>query len=95
MAQAEQTWKRVNDKLQQVLQQYQQLQKDNERLRKELTALQDRDGLQARQVQELENKVAALKLATGQLEEADRKELEKKLHHYIREIDRCIALLGE
>jgi len=29
------------------------------------------------------------------LNDADKKELEKKLNTYLKEIDRCIALLGE
>lgn len=95
MSQAEQSWKRINDKLQQVLQQYQLLQKDNDRLQKELKAYKARDADQAKQLGDLGNKVAALKMATGQLPETDRKDLEKRLNGYIREIDRCIAMLGD
>jgi hypothetical protein len=29
------------------------------------------------------------------MDENGRKELQKQLNHYIREIDRCISLLGE
>ena len=95
MSDTQQPWKRINDKLQQVLQQYQVLQKDNDRLTKELRELKARDALQARKVEELEIKIAALKTATGQLDEADKKELDKRLHQYIREIDRCIAMLSQ
>ena len=95
MSDTQQSWKRINDKLQQVLQQYQVLQKDNDRLKKELKELKAKDVVQAKKIEELENKIAALKAATGQLNEADRKELDKRLHHYIREIDRCIAMLSQ
>jgi ABC-type iron transport system FetAB ATPase subunit len=95
MSDTQQPWKRINDKLQQVLQQYQVLQKDNDRLQKELKELKAKDALQARKVEELEIKIAALKTATGQLDEADKKELDKRLHQYIREIDRCIAMLSQ
>ncbi|NII23723.1 hypothetical protein HB364_01430 [Pseudoflavitalea sp. X16] len=95
MSDTQQPWKRINDKLQQVLQQYQVLQKDNDRLQKELKELKAKDALQARKVEELEIKIAALKTATGQLDEADKKELDKRLHLYIREIDRCIAMLSQ
>jgi ABC-type iron transport system FetAB ATPase subunit len=95
MSDTQQPWKRVNDKLQQVLQQYQVLQKDNDRLTKELKELKAKDALQARKIEELEIKIAALKTATGQLDEADKKELDKRLHQYIREIDRCIAMLSQ
>jgi hypothetical protein len=46
-------------------------------------------------VEALEEKVAVLKSATGQLNEVDKKELEKRLNHYLKEIDRCITLLSE
>ncbi|AXY77453.1 hypothetical protein D3H65_27255 [Paraflavitalea soli] len=95
MSDTQQPWKRVNEKLQQVLQQYQVLQKDNDRLSKELKELKAKDALQAKKIEELEIKMAALKTATGQLDEADRKELDKRLHLYIREIDRCIAMLSQ
>jgi ABC-type iron transport system FetAB ATPase subunit len=94
MSDTQQPWKRINDKLQQVLQQYQVLQKDNDRLAKELKELKAKDALQAKKIEELEIKMAALKTATGQLDEVDKKELDKRLHHYIREIDRCIAMLS-
>lgn len=95
MSDTQQPWKRINDKLQQVLQQYQVLQKDNDRLSKELKELKAKDALQAKKIEELEVKIAALKTATGQLNEADKKELDKRLHQYIREIDRCIAMLSQ
>lgn len=95
MSQTEQSWKRINEKLQQVLHQYQLLQKDNDRLQAALKEHRLRDAAQAKQIGELESKVAALKLATGQLTEADKKDVEKRLHQYIRDIDRCIAMLSE
>lgn len=95
MSDTQQPWKRIHDKLQQVLHQYQVLQKDNDRLKKEVKELKARDVSQAKKIDELENKIAALKTATGQLDEADKKDLDKRLHQYIREIDRCIAMLSQ
>jgi chromosome segregation ATPase len=94
MSETQQPWQRINEKLQQVLQQYQVLQKDNDRLTKEVKELRAKDALQAKKIEELEIKMAALKTATGQLNEADKKDLDKRLHQYIREIDRCIAMLS-
>ncbi len=87
--------KRFNEKLQLVVHQYQVMQRENVRLQKELQDLKGKDELHVQQIAELENKVAALKMAAGQIEVTDRKELEKKLNLYIREIDRCIAMLGD
>jgi hypothetical protein len=87
--------KRFNEKLHLVVHQYQVMQRENVRLQKELQDLKGKDELHVQQIAELENKVAALKMAAGQIEVTDRKELEKKLNLYIREIDRCIAMLGD
>ncbi|NML20585.1 hypothetical protein HHL16_06855 [Pseudoflavitalea sp. G-6-1-2] len=95
MSQTDQSLSRFNEKLQLVVQQYQAMQRDNARMQKELQELKGKDELHVAQIAELENKVAALKMAAGQIEVTDRKELEKKLNLYIREIDRCIAMLGD
>lgn len=87
--------KRINEKLQLVLKQNQLLLKDNERLQVELHQAKEIHNDQLRKVDELEQKISLLKMATGQLLESDKKELEKRLNLYIREIDRCITMLGE
>lgn len=87
--------KRFNEKLQLAVQQYQAMQRENARLQKDLQELKGKEELHLSHIAELENKVAALNMNAGQIEVTDRKELEKKLNLYIREIDRCIAMLGD
>ncbi|RYG02306.1 MAG: hypothetical protein EOO02_10840 [Chitinophagaceae bacterium] len=87
--------KRINDKLQLILKQNQMLHKDNEKLGLELQQAREQQGEQVRKIDELEQKISLLKAATGQLLETDKKELEKRLNLYIKEIDRCITMLGE
>lgn len=86
---------RVSDKLQQLLKQYQLLQKENGRLQKEIESLKQKEEKQKLQAEELEQKVVLLKAAAGQMTAADKREMEKRLNFYIKEIDRCIALLSE
>ena len=91
----EQHIQRIGEKLQLLLKQYRALQKDNEKLK---TELQDIRGLQTeknRQMEDLEQKVAILKTATNNMSEDDKKDLEKRLNHFIKEIDRCVSLLSE
>jgi|GEM_PF-77998 hypothetical protein len=95
MSQANQLWNSIQDKLQRVMQRYHALQKENAQLTREVQALKEKENAQARKIGELEIKLAALKTATGRLNEPEKKELDKRLNHYIREIDRCIALLSE
>jgi hypothetical protein len=87
--------KRINDKLQQAAQRYQQLQKENEQLAKEVQLLREKDKARQIRIDELEMKVTALQTVTGQLGDTDKREVEKRINRYIREIDRCIALLSE
>lgn len=91
----EQQLKRVQDKMQQLVRQYQSMQKENERLRSEKEALQKKLQLQQDQLEQLDQKLNALKLAKSGWNEEDKAVLEKKMNLYIKEIDRCIAMLAE
>jgi len=91
----EQHIQRINEKLQNLVKQYRFLQKDNEKLRKELSDIKGLHTERSKQIEELEQKVTILKTATSNMSKEDKKELEKKLNHYIKEIDRCISILSE
>jgi hypothetical protein len=95
MSNEEQSLQRINDKLQQVAQRYQSLQKENLQLTREIRVLKEREEAREKKVIDLELKMAAIKTATGRLDESEKKEIDKRLNHYIREIDRCIALLSD
>jgi DNA repair exonuclease SbcCD ATPase subunit len=87
--------KRISGKLQQLLKQYQLLQKENEQLKgaiSELKASQEND---LQRISQLEQQVGILKSAAGKMNEVDRKIYEKQINQYIREIDKCIGLLSE
>jgi len=87
--------KRINDKLQLLLKNYQLLQKENERQNKLIDTLQQSKEKDMQQITELQEKVNILKAASGQMNEADKKEFEKNISRYIKEIDKCIGLLSE
>lgn len=95
MSDFSQQLKRINDKLQQLLKYNQLLLKENERLATELHQTKDNYARQLAKADELEQKLSVLRLAAGEMNESDKKELEKRLNGYIREIDRCITMLGE
>jgi len=86
--------KRINVKLQQLLKQFQLLQKENEQLKgiiQDLKTSQENDLLR---ISQLEQQVGILKSATGKMNETDKKLYEKQINQYIREIDKCIGLLS-
>ena len=87
--------KRITGKLQELVKKYEQLKKENERLRGELMPAKEREMSFMEQITSLEQKIMVLKAGTGQLDETEKKELDKKLHVYLKEIDRCISMLSE
>jgi chromosome segregation ATPase len=91
----EENIKRVNNKLQQLLKQYQLLQKESERKSKEIKELRESKENQSQQITELQQQVMILKSAAGEMKEAEKKEFEKHINQYIKEIDKCIGLLSE
>jgi peptidoglycan hydrolase CwlO-like protein len=85
----------IYEKLQQLLKQHNKLKRENEQLRKELQEQKDSE-LQAQQkMEELQQQISILKLAGGDMNDADKKEFEKKINNYIKEIDKCIAFLSQ
>lgn len=95
MSDLEQNIKRINDKLQQLLKSYQLLQKDNKRQSDIIATLQEVKEKDREQIATLQEKITILKAAAGEMNEADKKEFEKNISQYIREIDKCIGILSE
>ena len=87
--------KRINDELQQLLKNYQLLQKENQRQSELIATLQQTKEKDKEQITALQEKVTILKAATGNMNEADKKAFEKNINQYIREIDKCIGILSE
>ena len=87
--------KRIQDKLQQVLKDYAALQKENLRLKEELDKNRTQSFAHQQNIEDLKQQVDVLKITSGNWEEGDKKEFEKRINSYIKEIDRCIALLSE
>lgn len=92
---ADEQLKRISAKLQDLLKKHEQLQRENERLRNELMPAKQREMQFLDQITILEQRVMILKAGTGSMNDADKRELDKKLHGYLKEIDRCISMLSE
>ena len=87
--------KRIQDKLQQVLKDHAALQKENLRLKEELDKNRTQSFANQQNIEDLKQQVEVLKITSGDWEEGDKKEFEKRINSYIKEIDRCISLLSE
>lgn len=87
--------RRITDKLQDLLKRHDLLRKENERLRAELLPAKEREMAFIEQIASLEQKILVMKAGTSNLSDTDKKELDKKIHGYLKEIDRCISMLSE
>jgi len=94
MTDLEKQLKRIQDKLQLLLKQQALLQKENQRLQIELENCKATALLNQEVTDNLKQQVEILKISSGNWDESDKKEFEKRINNYIKEIDRCIAFLS-
>jgi hypothetical protein len=99
----EQSIQRIEDKLYLLVKKLQQVQAENVLLREEVTVQQQALQEQQQSIEQLEEKLRLMKIAASAQgstttvsveDEAFRKEVRSKINEYIKEIDRCIALLN-
>ncbi len=87
--------KRIQEKLAALQRQQQQLQRDNDRLQAQLNIYQEKDQLLQQRSGELERQLELARATRPQMTEKDRQALEKRINQYLKDIDKCIALLKE
>lgn len=87
--------KDIQTKLQQVLKKYAALEKENQRLEKELNKNNEQFVQQQQLIDTLKQQMEITKISAGSWNSQDKKEFEKRINSYIKEIDRCITLLSE
>jgi hypothetical protein len=95
MTPSESQLKRVHEKMMLLLKQYQSLQKENDRLKEDLQKIKEYSEGVSRESDKLRQQTEVLKLSGREIGEPDKEMLEKRLNQYVREIDKCIALLQE
>jgi chromosome segregation ATPase len=87
--------KRIQEKLQQLLKNYKLLQKENQRLKSDLENLQQQLPVQKETINKLQEQIEILKISAGNWNEDDKKNFEKRISGYLKEIDKCIAMLSK
>lgn len=95
MTETEVQLKRIHTKLQQLLKQHTALQKENSQLKEELYSVKKQVAAQDENTESLKQQVTVLKYSNGDMSEVDKKEFEKKINLYVKEIDRCIVMLSQ
>jgi chromosome segregation ATPase len=90
----EQHLKRIQEKLQQLLKQFASVQKENFLLKEELKKNKKLLAGYEENLDTLKQQVEILKLGNSEMHESDRKQFEKRINSYLKEIDRCITMLS-
>lgn len=84
---------RIEDKVLQLLKEYNLAQKEVQRLQKENNRLNEQLQLCNDKTAQLSEKADALKIKAGSLQSDTKKDLEKRIDIYLKDIDKCLALL--
>jgi chromosome segregation ATPase len=94
MSSGQQQLERIEEKLASLIAQHQQTLRENQKLRKEQENYLSNQQVLKTRVEELEIKIALLQTSESEGATSSRAALEKKINTYVKEIDRCIAILG-
>ena len=84
----------IRQKVEQLMRQFEQLQQEVDSLRTENQALHEQLTHKNEEIEEFKNKLNTLQIAKG-IDHEERTALKQKINDYIREIDRCLALLND
>lgn len=85
----------IQQKLHQLLKQYELLQQENEKKSASILSLQTKLEEQQRGMEALKQTNLILKATTADMDPLAKKELDLKLQQYIKNIDHCISLLSK
>ncbi len=92
----DQQLKRIQDKFSLVVKNYHGLQKENEKMKSDYQKLSERCDSLGREAEKLRQQSELMKYNTNDgMQEGEKKDLEKRLNQYVREINRCISLLND
>lgn len=84
----------LQQKMQLLLKHYAQLQRENVQLKKDVAKKQQQLTLNQQVIQQQEQQIDALRLSKDGFSVEEKRELERRIDVYIREIDRCMSLLN-
>lgn len=94
MATTEQHLRRIQDKVQQLVKQHSVLQKENQSLKEELALVKKQASAAREDSNTLKQQVEILRFSNAEMGEDDKKQFEKRINGYLKEIDRCITMLS-
>ena len=84
----------INSKLQVLLKKYAAIQKENANLNREIELYKEREQQTLQKIDFLEMQVRILKTSMGSMDEKEKKDFEKKINQYVKDLDKCMAMLN-
>ena len=70
------------------------LQKENADIKNEIEIYKEKYQHSLQKINSLETQVSILKTSSGNMNEDEKKNFEKKINQYIKDIDKCITILN-
>ena len=86
---------RINVKLQQLLKQYDALQKENSKLNMQVQQMKEKHDDLIENISTLQQQNLLLKASVSNMEDPEKKQLEAQINNYLKNIDSCISLLSQ
>jgi len=87
--------KLIHDKLALLLKRFASLQQENVQLKEALKEAREKSAAQEAGIEKLKQQVDVLRFGNTQMTTEEKKEFEKRINSYLKEIDRCIVMLGQ
>ena len=94
MATLEEQLNSINAKLQLFIKKYATLQRENAILSKEIEKLKGNEKGFSEKVELLEMQMSILKGSEGKMDSKEKSNFEKKINQYIRDLDKCMAMIN-
>jgi chromosome segregation ATPase len=84
----------LNTKLQLLLKKYSVIQKENEILNREIEKMRKNKNELLDRINTLEMQTGILKASAGKMNEAEKNGFQKRINQYIKDLDKCMAMLN-
>ena len=83
----------INAKVQVLLKKHAALLKENASLSNELRTRLEKEKSLLKKIDEFEIQIGILKASAGNMEDKEKQDFEKRINHYIKDIDKCMSML--
>ena len=87
--------RQLNQKLQLLIKNYATLKKENESLRFNLEKVSGDNAILNSNIESMQQKILILRASVTKMGEEEKRQFERKLDNYIKDIDKCITVLSK